>query len=41
MPFAKAIKAEVNMPVITVGLITDANKAEAILAQGQAAYHAL
>ncbi|MGI1944512.1 NADH:flavin oxidoreductase/NADH oxidase [Shewanella glacialipiscicola] len=36
VPFAKAIKAEVNMPVIAVGLITDANKAEAILAQGHA-----
>ncbi|MCU8094025.1 NADH:flavin oxidoreductase/NADH oxidase [Shewanella putrefaciens] len=36
VPFADAIKAEVNMPVIAVGLITDANKAETILAQGQA-----
>lgn len=36
VPFAEAIKAEVNMPVIAVGLITDANKAETILAQGQA-----
>ncbi|MGI2150633.1 NADH:flavin oxidoreductase/NADH oxidase [Shewanella baltica] len=36
VPFAEAIKAKVNMPVIAVGLITDANKAETILAQGQA-----
>ena len=36
VPFAEAIKAEVNIPVIAVGLITDANKAETILAQGQA-----
>lgn len=36
VPFAEAIKAEVNTPVIAVGLITDANKAEMILAQGQA-----
>ncbi|MFP8843598.1 NADH:flavin oxidoreductase/NADH oxidase [Shewanella baltica] len=36
VPFAEAIKAEVNTPVIAVGLITDANKAETILAQGQA-----
>ncbi len=36
VPFAEAIKAQVNIPVIAVGLITDANKAETILAQGQA-----
>lgn len=36
VPFAEAIKAEVNTPLIAVGLITDANKAETILAQGQA-----
>ncbi|MCU8006039.1 NADH:flavin oxidoreductase/NADH oxidase [Shewanella sp. SM87] len=36
VPFAEAIKAEVNTPVIAVGLITDANKAETILAHGQA-----
>ncbi|MGI2156728.1 NADH:flavin oxidoreductase/NADH oxidase [Shewanella baltica] len=36
VPFAEAIKAEVNIPVIAVGLITDANKAETILVQGQA-----
>ncbi|MGE6433051.1 NADH:flavin oxidoreductase/NADH oxidase [Shewanella baltica] len=36
VPFAEAIKGEVNTPVIAVGLITDANKAETILAQGQA-----
>lgn len=36
VPFAETIKAEANMPVIAEGLITDANKAETILAQGQA-----
>ena len=36
VPFAEAIKAQVAMPVIAVGLITEPVQAEAILAQGQA-----
>ena len=36
VPFAETIKAEVNTPLIAVGLITDAKKAETILTQGQA-----
>ena len=35
-PFAAAIKAEVKMKVIAVGLITDAHQAEAILREGRA-----
>jgi 2,4-dienoyl-CoA reductase-like NADH-dependent reductase (Old Yellow Enzyme family) len=36
VPFAQAIRKEVKMPVIAVGLITDAPQAESILSQGQA-----
>jgi len=36
VPFAAAIRREVRMPVIAVGLITEPAQAEAILAQGQA-----
>ncbi len=36
VPFAEAIKRQVGMPTITVGLITEAQQAEDILAQGQA-----
>lgn len=36
VPFAEAIKRKVGMPTITVGLITEAQQAEDILAQGQA-----
>ena len=36
VPFAKAVKAEVDVPVIAVGLITEAEQAEAILAAGEA-----
>ncbi|MCD7098060.1 NADH:flavin oxidoreductase/NADH oxidase [Stenotrophomonas sp. MMGLT7] len=36
VPFAEAIKAQVKMPVIAVGLITEPQQAEAILAEGQA-----
>jgi 2,4-dienoyl-CoA reductase-like NADH-dependent reductase (Old Yellow Enzyme family) len=35
-PFAAAVKAAVNIPVIAVGLITEAEQAEAILMEGQA-----
>ncbi|RKS85832.1 2,4-dienoyl-CoA reductase-like NADH-dependent reductase (Old Yellow Enzyme family) [Orbus hercynius] len=36
VPFAQAIKQQVGMPVIAVGLITDAIQAEAIVSTGQA-----
>ncbi|RAP59480.1 NADH:flavin oxidoreductase/NADH oxidase [Oleiagrimonas sp. MCCC 1A03011] len=36
VPFAAAIKAEVAMPVIAVGQITEAAQAEAIVAEGKA-----
>jgi len=36
VPFAEAIKAAVGMPVIAVGLITEPEQAEAILAEGKA-----
>lgn len=36
VPFADAIRREVDMPVIAVGLITEPAQAEAILAAGQA-----
>ncbi|MFW1955513.1 NADH:flavin oxidoreductase/NADH oxidase [Acinetobacter guillouiae] len=36
VPFANAIKKQVNIPVITVGLITEAEQAEQILQQGEA-----
>lgn len=36
VPLAKAIKAEVSMPVIAVGLITEPEQAEAILENGAA-----
>lgn len=36
VPFAEAIKAQVEMPVIAVGLITEPAQAEAILAEGRA-----
>jgi 2,4-dienoyl-CoA reductase-like NADH-dependent reductase (Old Yellow Enzyme family) len=36
VPFAHAVKKEVDVPVIAVGLITEAEQAEAILASGQA-----
>ena len=36
VPFAEAIKAQVAMPVIAVGLITAPRQAEAILAEGRA-----
>lgn len=36
VPFAQRIKAEVGMPTIAVGLITEAEQAEAIVATGQA-----
>lgn len=36
VPFAQAIGEQVEMPVIAVGLITDAHQAEAILAEGRA-----
>lgn len=36
VPFAEAIKNTVDIPVIAVGLITEAEQAEAIIAQGQA-----
>ncbi|CAB3629246.1 MAG: NADH:flavin oxidoreductase/NADH oxidase [Achromobacter sp.] len=36
VPFAEAIKRSVGLPTITVGLITEAQQAEDILAQGQA-----
>lgn len=36
VPLSEAIKAEVNMPVIAVGLITDPHQAEAVLSEGKA-----
>lgn len=36
LPFAEAIKREVAMPVIAVGLITEPQQAEAVLVEGQA-----
>lgn len=36
LPFAEAIKREVRMPVVAVGLITEARQAESVLAQEQA-----
>lgn len=36
VPFANAIKAQVNVPVIAVGLITEAEQAEQILQNGEA-----
>lgn len=36
VPFAKAIKAKTSMPVIAVGLITDPEYAEKIIANGEA-----
>ncbi|QRF60632.1 NADH:flavin oxidoreductase/NADH oxidase [Variovorax paradoxus] len=36
VPFAERVKAEVGIPVIAVGLITEPRQAEAILAEGKA-----
>ena len=36
VPFAERVKAEVGMPVIAVGLITEPRQAEEIIAKGQA-----
>lgn len=36
VPFARAVKAAVKIPVVAVGLITDFDQAEAILASGDA-----
>ncbi|GAB3511572.1 NADH:flavin oxidoreductase/NADH oxidase [Pseudoxanthomonas daejeonensis] len=36
LPFAEAIKAQVRMPVIAVGMITQPRQAEAVLVDGQA-----
>jgi 2,4-dienoyl-CoA reductase-like NADH-dependent reductase (Old Yellow Enzyme family) len=36
VPFARTVKAAVRMPVVTVGLITGAEQAEAIVATGDA-----
>ncbi len=36
VPFARRIKAEVGLPTIAVGLITEAEQAEAIIADGEA-----
>ena len=36
VPFARRIKAEVGLPTIAVGLITEAEQAEAIIAHGEA-----
>lgn len=36
MPLAARVKAEVGLPAMAVGLITDPKHAEAILAQGAA-----
>ncbi|MDH5834398.1 NADH:flavin oxidoreductase/NADH oxidase [Luteimonas sp. M1R5S59] len=35
VPFAEAIRSEVDMPVVAVGLITEPQQAEAILAEGR------
>ena len=36
VPFAQRVKAEVGLPTIAVGLITEAEQAEAIIASGEA-----
>jgi len=36
LPFAEAIKPHVKMPIMTVGMITDAHQADSIIQQGQA-----
>jgi 2,4-dienoyl-CoA reductase-like NADH-dependent reductase (Old Yellow Enzyme family) len=36
VPFAKRVKAEVGLPTIAVGLITEPEQAEAIIANGEA-----
>ncbi len=36
VPFARQVKAEVGLPTIAVGLITEAEQAEAIVAEGEA-----
>ncbi len=36
VPYAQRVKAEVGLPTIAVGLITEADQAEAIIASGQA-----
>jgi len=36
VPFAQRVKAEVGLPTIAVGLITDAEQAESIIANGEA-----
>ena len=36
VPFAERVRAEVDMPIIAVGLITEAQQAESILTEGQA-----
>ena len=36
LPFARAIRQQVKMPVMAVGLITDAHQAEAVLTDGDA-----
>ena len=36
VPFAQRVKAEVGLPTIAVGLITDPEQAEAIVANGEA-----
>lgn len=36
MPFARAVRAAVSIPVIAVGLITDYEQTEAIVATGDA-----
>ncbi len=41
VPFAEKIKAETGLPVISVGLITDPQQAEDIVAQGKADFVAL
>ena len=41
VPFAERIKREVGIPVMAVGLITEAEQAEAIVAEGKADYVAL
>ena len=41
VPFAARIRREVGIPVMAVGMITDAHQAEAIVAEGQADFVAL
>jgi 2,4-dienoyl-CoA reductase-like NADH-dependent reductase (Old Yellow Enzyme family) len=41
LPFAEAVKAKVDIPVIAVGLITEAQQAEEIIASGKAEFVAL